>query len=145
MGFDIYNRTNITGISLDGRLNNTTAVLNRWTPQNTNTNIPRAAQIRRDNSVNVNGAPISDFIEDGSFIRLQNVTLGYNLPSSVANKLGIQALRAYIGGQNLLTFTDYTGFDPEVNSNGQSNLEPSIDQYGYPRAKTYLLGLNLTF
>lgn len=144
MGVDIYNRSNRRILAMDGRRNHTTAALNRWTPQNTNTNIPRAVQNPSDRSVNVNN-PISDFIEDGSFIRLQNVTLGYNLPNSVLNKLGMKKLRVYAGAQNLLTITDYSGFDPEVSSLSSNSLQPSIDEFTYPRARTYTFGLNLTF
>jgi len=144
MGVDIYNRSNRRIFTMDGRRNHTADALNRWTPQNTNTNVPRAVQNPSDRSVNINN-PISDFIEDGSFIRLQNVTLGYTLPQSALNKLGMKKLRVYAGAQNLLTITDYSGFDPEASSQSNNSLQPSIDEFTYPRARTYLFGLNLTF
>jgi len=144
MGIDIYNRSNRRIFTLDGRQNQTAAALNRWTPQNTNTNVPRAVQNPSDRSVNLN-QPISDFIEDGSFIRLQNVTLGYTLPQTALKKLGLKKLRVYAGAQNLLTITDYSGFDPEVSSLSDQTLQPSVDEFTYPRARTYLFGLNLTF
>ena len=144
-GFDIYNRTMNTALSLNGQVNNTTRALDRWTPQNPNTNVPRALQNRVDPSVNPQSSVLSDFVEDGSFIRISNVTLGYSLPAGMLEKLKVQRVRVYLGAQNLATFTDYSGFDPEVNSFGQNNLIQSVDDFTYPRASTYLAGLNVTF
>jgi len=84
----------------------------------------------------------SFFIQDGSFIRLQNVALGYNLPIKVNY---ISNARVSLSGQNLFLITKYTGFDPEVNNGGQSNLNRGDDYDAYPRAKTFTLGLNLGF
>lgn len=84
----------------------------------------------------------SFFIEDGSFIRLQNVALGYNLPIKTNY---ISNARVSLSGQNLFLITKYTGFDPEVNNGGQSNLNRGDDYDAYPRAKTFTLGLNLGF
>lgn len=82
----------------------------------------------------------SRFIEDGSFVKLDNLTLGYNVP--LKGKI-ISKMRIYVTGQNLLTLTKYKGMDPEVHLAG---LEPGIEWYTfYPRTKTYLLGLNITF
>ena len=82
----------------------------------------------------------SRFIEDGSFVKLDNLTLGYNVP--LKGKV-ISKMRIYVTGQNLLTLTKYKGMDPEVHLAG---LEPGIEWYTfYPRTKTYLLGLNITF
>lgn len=84
----------------------------------------------------------SFFIQDGSFIRLQNVALGYNLPIKTNY---ISNARVSLSGQNLFLITKYTGFDPEVNNGGQSNLNRGDDYDAYPRAKTFTLGLNLGF
>ena len=118
-------------------------VNNRWTPNNTNTNIPRAAFNRADNSAS--NVRTQFYVEDGTFVRLNNVTLGYNLPPSVLDGWGLSRLRVYVSGQNLLTFTDYSGFDPEVNSFEQDNLQIGVDNGAYPRARIYLLGVNLGF
>ncbi|MDN5213250.1 TonB-dependent receptor [Fulvivirgaceae bacterium BMA12] len=144
-GFDVYNRTLNTTLSLNGQVNNTTRALDRWTPQNPNTNVPRALQNRVDPSVNPQRSVLGDFIEDGSFIRISNFTLGYNLPSDMLDRLKIQKVRVYLGAQNLATFTDYSGYDPEVNSFGQNNVIQGVDDFTYPRARTYLAGLNVTF
>lgn len=111
---------------------------NRWTPANTNTDIHRAVE---DPS-----PTLSDrFIEDGSYLRLKNITLGYTLPLSLSHKIKIKNLRVYVAAQNLLTWTNYTGFDPEVNRNGQDALNSGFDYGGYPGTKTITGGLSVTF
>lgn len=143
IGNDIYNENLNSLLSLDGRTNNLADANNRWTPNNTNTDIPRALFTPADNT---GGGFRSDFyVEDGSFVRLNNVTLGYNLPASVLSNIGLSNLRVYFSGQNLLVITDYSGYDPEVNIFEQNNLRIGIDNGAYPRARTYLLGLNISF
>lgn len=83
------------------------------------------------------------FLEDGDFIRLKNVTLGYTLPKNVCTKLGISNWRFYISGQNLLTLSKYTGFDPEVGGNGLSTK--GIDNGSYPVSSQVRIGTQLTF
>lgn len=85
----------------------------------------------------------SYFVEDGSFLRLQNVTLGYTLPKNLTNKFGVERLRVYFTGSNLFCITSYSGYDPEVDI--QSGLTPSVDYNRYPRSRAYLLGINLSF
>jgi TonB-linked SusC/RagA family outer membrane protein len=111
-------------------------ILNRWTPTNTNTNVSRARV-----TVNPLLLQSSWLIEDGSFLRVKTATLGYTFQP---NK-GIRSVRLYVTGQNLLTFTKYTGFDPEVNSTGNSNLQLGVDYNAYPMAKAVLMGLNVSF
>lgn len=83
-------------------------------------------------------------IEDGSYIKLNNITIGYTLPRKFVNKAGINNLRVYATGSNLLTLTKYSGFDPEV-STFRSGLTPGVDFGGYPRSRSFVLGLNITF
>ncbi len=85
------------------------------------------------------------FIEDGSYVRLQNVTLGYTLPSILTNQNFLQQARFYVTAQNLLTLTDYSGFDPEVSSGGQSNFIRGDDYDSYPRSRVITVGLSLNF
>lgn len=85
----------------------------------------------------------SYFVEDGSFLRLQDVTIGYTLPKNLTRKLGVERLRVYFTGSNLWLLTGYSGYDPEVDI--QSGLTPSMDYNRYPRNRSYLLGLNLSF
>ena len=93
----------------------------------------------------------SRYVEDGSYLRLKSATLGYDLPKSLCNKLKAQKLYLYVTGENLLTFTKYSGFDPEVNINGRGsdnalkNIAPGVDYGVYPQSRTFLLGINLTF
>lgn len=83
------------------------------------------------------------FVEDASFIRLRNITLGYNLPNKFLSKFGFSRLRVYAGVQNLITITDYSGFDPESKSGG--NLNPGIDRGSFPIPRTYTFGLNISY
>ncbi|HLL94927.1 MAG TPA: SusC/RagA family TonB-linked outer membrane protein, partial [Spirosoma sp.] len=88
----------------------------------------------------------SYFIEDGSFVRVRNVSLGYRLPSTFTNKLKMQNLRVYVSGQNLYTFTKYAGYNPEVSRNfGGNPLTEGIDYGAYPLARTITVGLNASF
>lgn len=116
-----------------------TILSNSWTPTNTGATRP-LIDANRDFA---NSYRDSDyFIEDGSFIRLQNVSLGYTIPD--IDKY-LSRARIYISAQNLLTITDYSGFDPEVNNRGQNNLNRGDDYDAYPRARTITLGVNLDF
>lgn len=137
IGRDLYN-TNIYDLEGMPRLfNSGVAVLNRWTPSNPSNTVPRAG-----------GAPqniqLSDrFVEDGSFGRLKNLTIGYTLPGDAFGGNMFSRFRIYLSGQNLITITDYSGLDPEV---GNGDLfEYGIDRGEYPQPKTYLVGLQVTF
>lgn len=85
----------------------------------------------------------SYFVEDGSFIRCTDITLGYTLPKQLTQKFGVNKLRAYVSGSNLFILTNYSGYDPEVDI--QSGLTPSMDYSRYPRARSFSFGLNVTF
>jgi len=78
------------------------------------------------------------FVEDGSYLRLKNLQFGYTIPENLTRKVGINKVRFYVGGSNLLTFTKYKGFDPEVGNNG-------VDYGNFPQARTVLVGLNMNF
>lgn len=106
-----------------------------WTAENPNASRP-AIDATRDFATYRKS---SFFIEDGSFIRLQNVSLGYNVPVPKF----IRKARLYVSAQNLFVITDYKGFDPEVNNEGQDNLNRGDDYDAYPRARTLTVGLNL--
>ncbi|QNL52458.1 TonB-dependent receptor [Olivibacter sp. SDN3] len=128
--FDLYN--------LNGNNNQAKDVVNRWTPENPSNDIPRA---------NAAGGQriLSTFqIENGSYLRLKNISLGYQLPQSFINRLNGRSIRVYVSAQNLWTWTDYTGFDPEVSRFGTSSISQGMDYGGYPAAKTFLVGLNFT-
>ncbi len=121
-----------------------------------NTNITANALNRWDSLKNPHGtfqkvtnAPVMQvqdtYVEDGSYIRLKTLTLGYNVPQAIANKVWAKQIRIYATAQNLLTITKYSGTDPEANFYDQNNLTPGIDYGVYPRYKSYLVGLNVTF
>jgi hypothetical protein len=86
----------------------------------------------------------SRVIEDGSYVRLKTMQLGYNLNSKMIKRLKLQSCRFYVSGQNIVTWTNYTGYDPEVSAYN-SALTPGFDYSVYPRAKTITLGLNVNF
>lgn len=89
------------------------------------------------------GITMSDLIEDGSFLRLSTLTLGYTLPQRWLSRVGVKSLRLYVSGSNLFIITGYSGYDPEVNI--QKGLTPGIDNNVTPRSRTYTFGINLNF
>jgi TonB-linked SusC/RagA family outer membrane protein len=107
-----------------------------WTPENTNASRP-VIDGRRDF---ISFRRSSFFIQDGSFVRLQNLSLGYTLPVKSAY---IRNARVYVSGQNLFLITKYKGFDPEVNNQGQNNLNRGDDYDAYPRSRMFTVGVNL--
>lgn len=112
-------------------------LLNRWTPDNTVTDVHKAIENP--------AVTISDrFVEDGSYIRLKSISLGYGLPQKQLTKIKIKAARIYISGSNLLTWTNYTGYDPEVNTNGQNSISSGMDRGAYPTAKSIVAGISIT-
>jgi TonB-linked SusC/RagA family outer membrane protein len=118
---------------------NAAATLNdRWTPTNPSNEIPRA-------SSSPVGIVSERYVEDASFLRLKLITLGYTLPKSVSSKLGTKSIKFYVSAENLITWTKYTGYDPEVSSYEQNNLYPGIDFGSYPNSRTFISGLNVTF
>lgn len=84
-------------------------------------------------------------VEDGSYLRLSNVTVGYTLPQRLSKKIGMQQLRFYVTGTNLWLLTKYTGYDPEVDTRRSTPLTPNIDYSAFPRARQYVVGVNITF
>lgn len=109
---------------------------NRWTPTNTNTDVPRGT---------VTTTLSNKQVEDGSYLRIQNISLGYNLPAKIFKKTFLNSLRVYTSLQNYFTFTKYKGYNPDVSSFGQDNLSIGVDRGAYPAAKTLLFGLNAKF
>ncbi|MDO6519372.1 SusC/RagA family TonB-linked outer membrane protein [Zobellia uliginosa] len=139
-GFDVRNlQASEIGDGVQ-KINQIASILtNSWTTTNTGASRP----VIDGNRDFANSYRDSDyFIEDGSFIRLQNVSLGYTFPDF--NDF-ISKARIYVSGQNLFTITDYSGFDPEVNNRGQDNLNRGDDYDAYPRSRTLTVGINLEF
>lgn len=89
--------------------------------------------------------PQSFYVENGSFLRVNNVTIGYTLPRTTLSKIGIASLRVYVTGNNLGTITGYSGYDPDVSVRRSSPLSPGVDYSAYPKVRTYIFGLNVSF
>ncbi len=136
-GNDVYNgvRTYSEAYFFD---NMEKRVLNRWKEPGDQTNVPRAEYANPDVQVES-----SYKVEDGSFIRLKTLTLGYSLPDKWLDRVGIRSVRIFATGQNLITWTDYSGPDPEVNYAGTSNTIIGTDFYTYPVARSWTFGVNL--
>ncbi|WP_242689266.1 TonB-dependent receptor [Pedobacter sp. SYSU D00535] len=113
---------------------------NRYSPSNPAGTLPRYNQWHGDNV-----ALSSRFVEDGSYLRIQNVTLGYNLPKSLISKAKISNARVFVLGQNLYTFTKYTGLDPELGSYNNNALMSNVDNGNYPNPRTFTIGANIIF
>jgi len=109
-----------------------------WTPENPTASRP-AINGRRDF---ISFRRSSYFIEDGSYLRVQEVTLGYRVPAKFAGKAKLENARIYVSGRNLGTFTKYSGYNPDVNSAGSdANVVIGTDYYAYPLARTFTLGI----
>ncbi len=122
----------------------TTEALNAWTPQNTNTTVPRAT-IR---DLALNKRPSDYLVEDGSYLRLKTLQVGYTLPGDFTERFYVSNLRFYVSGQNLLTFTDYKSYDPELGRplDGDGSLfDGGVDRRAYPNNKNFLFGVQIGF
>lgn len=137
-GNDVYNATRLFSTQSSAeRYNQLAEVSDRWTPTNASNAVPSAKGY-------VQSELYSRFIEDGSFLRLKNLTLGYTLPEKITRKFYVQKLRIYATASNLFCVTKYSGYDPEVNMK-TSPLMPSFDWSSYPKNKTFTFGLELQF
>lgn len=142
-GNEIFNGTRVLTEGMNRLFNAGTQVLNAWTPTNTNTDIPRA--IAQNPALNARMS--TRFIEDGSYLRLKNVIIGYTLPASALNalkKINVSKLRVYVSSQNLLTFTKYKGFDPEISGRGNT-FTNGIDFGQFPSSRSFQVGLQASF
>ena len=120
--------------------NQSPSVLDYWSVDNPDASSPRLA---RNDTPNIN---ISDrYIEDGSYLRIQNVTFGYTLPPRFSEEIGMTKLKLYVSAQNLYTFTNYSGYDPEVGAYNQNTLLLGVDNGRYPSPRTFTLGVNVEF
>ncbi|MFC5411550.1 SusC/RagA family TonB-linked outer membrane protein [Larkinella bovis] len=132
-GNDIYNASRLSFENPAGQRNMLKGVVNRWSPTNPSNQYASAFVAGR--------LPITNYVvEDGSYMRLKNLTIGYNVPRIK----GVQGIRVYVSGNNLLTFTKYSGFDPEVNTFAGSNTVIGVDNLVYPQAKSFLGGIQIT-
>ncbi|MCO6460346.1 MAG: TonB-dependent receptor [Saprospiraceae bacterium] len=142
-GNDIFNGSRLYLESLQGGDNQLAAINRRWKNVGDITDIPRAT-LDPVASAN-NKRQSSRFLEDGSYLRLKNLTFGYNFNTKNILKGKISSLRLYFTSQNLLTFTNYSGLDPEVNYRGDDNARIGTDFFTYPQARSFSFGLNAGF
>jgi TonB-dependent starch-binding outer membrane protein SusC len=142
-GLDIFNDNKVYMDKFFGDANTSTNVLNAWSPENPTGTVPRLTV----NDPNENfGKESTYFIEDGSYLRLKNIQLGYTLPKSIANTIKMQNLRFYVSAINLLTFTKYSGVDPEFVTSGSNNVTQMVDQSdNYPQYKSFTVGIQVEF
>jgi len=140
-GNDVYNYEKIfTDFPTFFNVNRSTRVLDSWSPSNTGASLPALQNAITNNETSTN----SYFVEDGSYLRLKNLQIGYTFTESTIGKLGMESLRFYLQGTNLFTITGYDGLDPEINSN-RDNLTLGVDFNTYPISKILSLGVNIKF
>lgn len=139
-GNDILNANRLFFENVNGKkdLNQFASYADRWTPENPESDIPAATKSSSNQVVS------SRVIEDGSFLRLKTVTLGYNIPTKYTKRWKIANARVYVAGQNLWTLSSYSGYDPEV-SIRNSAITPGLDYSAYPRAYAINFGVSLGF
>jgi TonB-linked SusC/RagA family outer membrane protein len=140
-GNKIFNQNRTLLENMIDPYNQSVDVLNSWTHAGQKTNLPREVY----GDPNGNSSFSTQYLESGTYVRLKNLTLGYTFPSQSLKKLGVSSLRIFATGQNILTFTKYKGYDPEVNADPLSNTGFGRDYGVYPPAKTYAVGVNVQF
>ena len=119
----------------DGK-NQTTAVLNRWQVPGQITTVPKAGFDMKNSTY---------FLEDGSYLRVKDISLSYDIPRNIINKIHLTRLMPYISATNLFTITGYKGMDPEVNQYGNSGAVQGIDWGTYPMCRSFVFGLKVEF
>lgn len=137
-GNDIFNASRIDMEGMIDFRNQSTAVLDRWKRPGMITDIPRVGNVE-----NIHNS--TRFVEDGSYLRLKTITLSYDFQPKWLKKISLSKLQAYVTGQNLLTFTNYKGYDPEVNAYGSDAVAQGVDYGTYPQSKAVIFGLNVEF
>ncbi len=137
-GNDIFNATRIDTEGMMDFRNQSKAVLDRWRRPGMVTDIPRVGNVE-----NIHNS--TRFVEDGSYLRLKTATLAYSFDRQMIGRLGLSRVQLYVTGQNLITLTKYSGYDPEVNAYGSSSVQLGIDYGTYPQSKAVIFGLNVEF
>lgn len=138
-GNDVYNATRLYATQTrSGRRNFLAEVADRWSPTNASNLVPKYdGYITND--------VYSRFVEDGSFLRLKNVTLGYTLPAKWTRKFYVSKLRVYASGQNLFCLDNYSGYDPEVSTAASNPMTPGLDWGAYPKSRIFTIGAEIQF
>ena len=138
-GNKLYNANRYNYEAMNSGSNFLKSALDAWTPEHRNTNVPRAVM----DDFNGNSRESDRFLEDGDFIRLRQLQIGYTLPAKWMKKVYVDRCRFYVSGENLLTWTKYSGVDPEFS---RSNiLDTGVDSFIYPFTRSYVVGVQVTF
>src|SRR5690606_29137014 len=137
-GNDIYSEINHQRNSVVRYNNVSTDALNRWRQQGDMTNFPKPV---RDDPKQSDSRVQSRWVEDGSYIKLKNVNLKYTFNSGFVERLGLRKIDAFVTASNLITWTEYTGFDPDVSS--YSGLRAGVDEGSYPQSRSFIFGLSI--
>lgn len=135
-GNDIYNASRMETEGMYDAKNQTTAVLGRWKIPGQITDTPKAGFNMKNSTY---------FVEDGSYLRVKSISLSYNVKNKFLSKIGVSRLQPYFTANNLLTWTNYSGMDPEVNQWGNSGAVQGIDWGTYPQSKSFVFGVNVEF
>ena len=138
-GNDLYNAQRSIGDFDYFSFNHSTNTLDAWTPSKANSNIPALSTLNSNNELQ----PSSYYVEDGSYLRLKTITVGYNFDNAFSKKLGMNKLRFYLVGQNLFSLTSFTGFDYEVSGLSAGGI--GVAGYGIPHTKSMTFGINANF
>lgn len=137
-GNDVYNATRLySNTTMEKNYNMMSEVAGRWTESNASNSVPKYNGY-------IKNEVYSRFIEDGSFLRLKNLTFGYTLPQKLTRKFYVNRLRVYFSAQNLFVVTGYSGYDPEVSVASSSPTTPALDWGAYPKSKVFTFGIDLT-
>lgn len=142
-GNEILNLNRRYNDNMEGNFNNSVIALDRWRSESE----PGSGEVNRANrkAKGNNGRTSTWHLEDGSYLRLQHLTLGYTFPDAYAKRIKVEKIRIYASGQNLITWTNYSGYNPEVNNRPGNALTPGEDYGTYPLARVYTLGVKLAF
>lgn len=135
-GNDIYNASKIETEGMYDGKNQSTNVLKRWRIPGQHTSVPKAGFDLKNSSY---------FVEDGSYLRVKDVSLSYNFRGEILKRLGVSKIQPYFTASNLLTWTNYSGMDPEVNQWGNSGAVQGIDWGTYPHSRSFVFGVNVEF
>ena len=141
-GTQIWNAIRYTFGFTGLKYNYFSEIMDRWTPDNVNATVPRATWMDPNN----NKRPSDYYLENGSYLRMKNISLGYTIPKVLTRKIGLEKIRFYVSSQNLFTITSYSGYDPELGIDTiGADLESNVDRGQYPQSKSYSFGVNLVF
>ncbi|MEN7551620.1 TonB-dependent receptor [Rapidithrix thailandica] len=143
-GYQVLNTLKYTGLFVDPRYNQFEDILDRWTANNPGASVPRVTADDKNGNQR-----ISDFfVEDANYLRLKNLTVGYTFSNLLLSKIGAKKVRVYLTAENLLTFTEYKGYDPEIGESYPENFgitELGVDRGQYPQPRTFIIGANFKF